>query len=712
MKRIKQAACTFSFLALTACGGMEGQDVQVDEPKQELGQVSQLLKTRHRVPGEYIVVLKENQEVAQLGSESIAQEMALKHGGQVFHTYKMALKGFAVRMPEAAVQQLLQDPRVAYVQENGYVEAVATQTGATWGIDRTDQVSLPLDGNYTYNNTASNVHAYIIDTGVRLTHTQFTGRMGSGFDSVTTGGNANDCHGHGTHVAGTVGGSTYGLAKGVTIHPVRVLDCQGSGSDAGVIAGVDWVRTNHIKPAVANMSLGGGASQALDDAVANAINAGIVFAIAAGNDNQSACNYSPARTPSAITVGSTTSTDARSSFSNYGTCLDIFAPGSSITSAWGTGDTATNTISGTSMASPHVAGVAALYLSANPTATPQQVRDALVSNGSAGKVTSPGTGSPNVLLYSGFIGGGGGETTPPTTSITSPAAGATLTGTATISANASDNVGVTRVEFYAGTTLLGSDTTSPYSFDWNTTTAANGSYSLTSRAYDAAGNSGSSAAVSVTVSNTSSAGDLSNGVPVTGIGDTTGGQKHYKLTVPAGQTTLTFTISGGTGDADLYVRRGAQPTTTTYDCRPYLGGNSETCTFNSPVAGDYYVMLNAYATYSGVTLTGTYSGGGGGTPTTETRSGSVASSAWSPDYTFSVKAGTQFKVDMTGTGDPDLYVRWGAAPTTTSYNCRPYLNGATESCTLTVPTGTTTAYVKVRGFTSATFNLTINSTKP
>jgi len=504
MKRIKQAACTLSFLAITACGGMDGQEAQVDEPKQELGQVAQLLRSSKPVPGEYIVVLKDNlKEVAQVGSEGIAQEVALKHGGQVLHSYKAALKGFTVRLPEAAVQQLLQDPRVAYVQENGYVQAVGTQTGATWGIDRVDQQSLPLNQTYNYANTASNVHAYIVDTGVRLTHTQFTGRISNGFDAITAGGNANDCHGHGTHVAGTVGGTTYGLAKGVTIHPVRVLDCNGSGTDAQVIAGIDWVVQNHVKPAVANMSLGGDASQPLDDAVTAAINAGVVFAIAAGNDNLSACNYSPARTPLAITVGSTTSSDARSSFSNYGTCLDIFAPGSSITSSYGTGDSATSVLSGTSMASPHVAGAAALYLSANPTATPQQVRDALVSNGTPNKVTSPGTGSPNVLLYTGFIGGGTpGDTTAPSTSITSPAGGATLSGTSTISANASDNVGVSKVEFYSGTTLLGSDTTSPYSFDWNTTSVTNGSYSLTTKAFDAAGNSASSAAVAVTVSNT------------------------------------------------------------------------------------------------------------------------------------------------------------------------------------------------------------------
>jgi len=559
MKRIKQAAYTFSFLAVTACGGMEGQDVDVNESKQEIGQVAQLLRSSKPVFGEYIVVLKDNlKEVAQVGTQSIAQEMALKHQGQVFITYKSALNGFAVRMSEASVQKLLQDPRVAYVEENGYVEAVGTQSPATWGIDRTDQQNLPLNSTYNYANTASNVHAYIVDTGVRLTHSEFTGRMGNGFDAVTSGGNANDCHGHGTHVAGTVGGTTYGLAKGVTIHAVRVLDCNGSGSNAGVIAGVDWVRTNHIKPAVANMSLGGGATQALDDAVTSAINAGVVFAVAAGNDNSSACNYSPARTPAAITVGATTNTDARASYSNYGTCLDIFGPGSNITSSWSTNDTSTSTISGTSMASPHVAGVAALYLSANPAATPQQVRDALVTNGTPGKVTSPGTGSPNVLLYSGFIGGGQpGDTTPPSTNLTSPAGGSTLTGAATISADASDNVGVARVDFYAGSTLIGSDTTSPYSVSWNTTSVANGSYSLTSRAFDGAGNSANSGAVSVTVDN-----------PVGNCSITEQLLSNGGFEGATGWTTSSGVISSGTG--------GSAPRSGTY--KAWLNGYGRTMT--------------------------------------------------------------------------------------------------------------------------------------
>jgi serine protease len=363
---------------------------------------------KNPVSGRYIVVLKEG--AASMAGErssaarvsSVARDMATKHRARVSRSFERALRGFVAEADDAALAKLLADPRVAYVEEDGYVSINATQTGATWGIDRVDQRNLPLDGSYTYNTNAAGVHAYIIDTGVLLAHSQFSGRMGNGFDAVTSGGNANDCNGHGTHVAGTVGGSTYGVAKGVTIHPVRVLGCTGSGTNSGVIAGMDWVANNHVKPAVANMSLGGGASQATDDAVQRMVAAGVTVVVAAGNDNGDACTKSPARAPNAITVGSTTNTDARSSFSNFGTCVDIFGPGSSITSAWYTSTTATNTISGTSMASPHVAGVAALYLAGNTTATPAQVTTAIINASTPNKVTSPGTGSPNRLLYSLF----------------------------------------------------------------------------------------------------------------------------------------------------------------------------------------------------------------------------------------------------------------------------------------------------------------------
>ncbi|TVT27150.1 S8 family peptidase [Amycolatopsis rhizosphaerae] len=343
----------------------------------------------------YIVVLKD--------TATPVQTLAGRLGGQVHRQFTSALHGYSATMSESQAKRIAADPAVAYVEQNRTFHTTATQTNPpSWGLDRIDQRSLPLNSSYTYSTTASNVHAYIIDTGINLTHSDFGGRAKSGYDFVDNDSDATDCNGHGTHVAGTVGGSAYGVAKGVQLTAVRVLDCSGSGTYAGVIAGIDWVTQNAIKPAVANMSLGGGASTSVDNAVKNSIASGVTYAVAAGNDSTSACNSSPARTAEAITVGATTSSDARASYSNYGSCLDIFAPGSSIKSDWIGSTTATNTISGTSMATPHVTGAAALYLATHTSASPATVRNALVAAGTTGKVTGAGSGSPNVLLYTVF----------------------------------------------------------------------------------------------------------------------------------------------------------------------------------------------------------------------------------------------------------------------------------------------------------------------
>ncbi|MDQ1651930.1 MAG: hypothetical protein QOI35_1130 [Cryptosporangiaceae bacterium] len=352
------------------------------------------------IAGSYLVTFKDSTQ-GSTATAAKATTLAGQHRAKLQHTYTSILKGFAATMSETDARALAADPSVAYVEQDAKVTADATQSGATWGLDRLDQRALPLNGTYTYATTASNVTAYVIDTGIRLTHSEFGGRARSGWDFVSNDADASDCNGHGTHVAGTIGGAKYGVAKGVKLVAVRVLDCAGSGSTSGVVAGIDWVAKNAVKPAVANMSLGGGASQAMDDAVRRAIAAGVTFAVAAGNENADACKSSPARTAEAITVGASTSADAKASFSNWGTCVDLFAPGNAITSSYYTSDTATASMSGTSMASPHVAGAAALYLAAHSTATPAQVRDALVTGATPAIVSGAGPGSPTRLLSTG-----------------------------------------------------------------------------------------------------------------------------------------------------------------------------------------------------------------------------------------------------------------------------------------------------------------------
>jgi len=357
-----------------------------------------LLSVSNAIDGQYMVVLNEGAN---------PRSVAAVAGVSPRYVYTSAINGFAAALNAGQLNALQHNPAVAYIEQDAPVQANTIQTGATWGLDRIDQASLPLSTTFSYINTGAGVNAYIVDTGIRLTHTQFVGRVSSGYDAVTAGGNASDCNGHGTHVAGTVGGTTHGVAKAANLIAVRVLDCAGSGSWSGVVAGIDWVANNHVKPAVANMSLGGGASTTVDAAVANAVTKGVTMVVAAGNGNtggraQDACNYSPARVPSAITVSATGSSDAKASYANYGTCVDIFAPGNSITSAWYTSDVATNSISGTSMASPHVAGVAALYLQSNGSASPATVASALTSGATLNKVTSAGAGSPNRLLFTAY----------------------------------------------------------------------------------------------------------------------------------------------------------------------------------------------------------------------------------------------------------------------------------------------------------------------
>lgn len=604
-----------SSLTLAILTGLSGQAfaaqmIEVDQAK--------------AIDNKYIVVFDAPKIIDKTDKKAVAAYIAQQtkilsnqYNVTVEREFGTALNGVLVDASKKQIHTLLSNPNVKYIEQDQIVSVTplidtkADQGNAIWGLDRVDQTDLPLNSNYHYDYDGSGVTAYVIDTGVLISHNEFGNRASHGYDFIDNDNNATDCNGHGTHVAGTVGGNSYGVAKNVNVVGVRVLGCNGSGSNSGVIAGINWVKNNASGPSVANMSLGGGASQATDDAVNNAVASGISFVVAAGNDNRSACNYSPARAANAITVGSTTSSDGRSSFSNYGNCLDIYAPGSSIKSAWYNSNSATNTISGTSMASPHVAGAVALYLDQDPSLSPSQIDSLLSQRSSKNKVSDAKSGSPNELLYTlGTI-----QPPPPPPPVTE------LTNGQAVSAN-----------------------------------GANGSETM------------------------------------------------YKISVPAGSTSLAIDLSGGTGDADLYVQVGQQPTLNSYNCRPYKTGNTESCSFANPAAGDWYVLLHGYSQYSGASLKATIDSQGGcgsncldnGVPISNI-SGAQNQELF---YTIEVPANVNLSVTTSGgSGDADLYVRKGNKPTTSNYDCRPFRNGNSESCSLNSGQGGT-YHIMLRGYSA------------
>ncbi len=519
----------------------------------------------------------------------LARSLVAQGGGELHFTYGTAIKGMAASLPAAALDGIRSNPNVAYVERDAAaVLHQTTQTNATWGLDRVDQRDLPLSGTYTYNNNGSGANVYIFDTGVRKSHNDFGGRVqyvpnGANGDFVGDGhGSAEDCHGHGTHVAGTAAGATWGVAKGAPIWAARVVNCNGGGQVSMAIAAVDWVTANGLRPAVVNMSLGYGDVQSLRDAVENSIAAGVNYSVSAGNGDflgrpQDACQQSPGGAPNAITVGATSSSDAEASFSNYGPCVDILAPGVSVTSAWYTSNTATNTISGTSMSAPHVTGAVALYLTANASATPAQVAQALIDNSSLNKITlhsrSVSNGTPNRLLYTLFIGGGGGDPTnqPPTASFTYSCTDLACSFNGNGSSDSDGSITSYAWNFGDGTT--GSGVTV------NKTYASGGTFTVTLTVTDNEGATGSQAQ-NVTVT-----------APSTGI------TLNVSTSKVRGVTTATLNWSGATSSVDVFKNGSFLKTVSGTSTTDNLGRGGGSVTYRVCNAGTSTCSADVTSTY-------------------------------------------------------------------------------------------------------------------
>jgi len=554
------------------------------------------------IPNQYIVQLKKPASDSALAGLSVAQQaaqLAAAHGGRVLYVYEHALRGFAVRMPDAAAPLLRANPLVLSVNPDVRMQAIASQSGATWGLDRSDQRALPLNGTYNYPDSAGQgVHVYVIDTGINPNHAEFAGRVGTGRNFVrplVVIGNPDpadwdDCNGHGTHVSSTSTGTTWGIAKKATIHAVRVLDCQGTGAGADILAGINWVIANHQSPAVANLSLGtlNGRSTDQETAVRNLVNANVAVAVAAGNDNTDACNTSPAAEPAVLTTGATSSNDARASFSNYGTCLDLFAPGDGITAANYANNTGSTSMSGTSMASPHVAGALALVRAGNGSLSGAQAQSALVADTTAGAVGNPGAGSPNKLLYVANSG-----SPPPVDAV--PTAAYTFSCTALScsfnGSGSSDDHGIAAYAWNFGDSTSGTGATVSHAY------GAAGTYGVTLTVTDTAGQTDAETK-SVTVSTGGGSAPCTNCTKYSGT-LANGGQAYHPGSGGfswAGGTLKGYLRGPAGTDFDLYLERyssgllGGWSSVATADST----SNNENITYNA-ASGTYRWRVKSYS---------------------------------------------------------------------------------------------------------------------
>ena len=617
MNRSAQVAPLALWL-LAACGGEPAQEpAQAVLAPSVAASSAQLLRVPNAVPGQYIVVLDD--AAAGVAAEHVpefASRMMARHGGSVQRTYAHALRGFVANMSEAQARALAREPSVKYIEEDALSYAPSyTQSSPAYHLDRIDQRDLPLNSGYLYYDDRTVVHAYIIDTGIRTTHGQFGGRATADYSAISDKNGANDCHGHGTHVAGTVGGYDLGVARGIRLHSVRVIGCDGTGTTSQGIAGIDWVTYNHVKPAVSNISLQYGASQALDDAIRASINAGVTYVVAANNLNSDSCLRSPSRVTEAITVGATDANDQRASFSSWGPCVDIFAPGVGILSTAYTSDSATATLNGTSMATPQVTGTVARYLQIAPNATPAAVAEQVLGNATVGKVIDPGVGSPNRLLYTDFTGAGMRH------NVHYAGFGQSEGESRLFSVDVP--VGHTRLDVFLGGNsatgnpdlyVRGGALPTLSTFDCSSTQA--GTYESCTLRNVQPGRyfirvQGAGAYFAVNVIAVASI-PLQSGVPLPGLTGSTQKEPFFSLDVPAGMTTLRAETYGGTGDFLLGVRRDVNvPASWPYafDCTGSTPGTpTKSCTINSPVAGTWFINLYSswyYQSYSGVTMLAT-----------------------------------------------------------------------------------------------------------